>query len=87
MDDGPFSDEDGKLESTNGMKDGDEIIGRLQNKDGEDLGEVVVLNKNTNRVRIKLKEGLDLFIQNFTNILIQFIIFRRTFRQKKKAAM
>lgn len=35
------------------QKDDNEIIGHMQSKDGEDLGELVVMNKATNKIRLK----------------------------------
>lgn len=34
-------------------KDDNEIIGHMQSKDGEDLGQLVVMNKSTNKIRLK----------------------------------
>lgn len=51
-----LSDEETYSETKLTSKAGDEIIGHLQNKEGEDLGELVVVNRSTNKIRIKAKD-------------------------------
>lgn len=47
-----------ELKSAVASKDEDEVIGHLQTKEGEDLGELVILNKNSNRMLIKARGGI-----------------------------
>ncbi|KAK5646668.1 hypothetical protein RI129_005132 [Pyrocoelia pectoralis] len=51
-----LSDDETHSEAKFTNKAGDEIIGHLQNKEGEDLGELVIVNRSTNKVRIKAKD-------------------------------
>lgn len=37
-----------------------EVIGHMQGKDGEDLGELVVVNKNTAKVKVKPKSAISM---------------------------
>ncbi|KAF5298443.1 hypothetical protein FQR65_LT01222 [Abscondita terminalis] len=55
-----FSEDENHLETENSNKGGDEVIGHLQSREGEDLGELVVVNRSTNKIRIKNKDDSDL---------------------------
>ncbi|XP_063903188.1 zinc finger protein 271-like isoform X2 [Zophobas morio] len=56
IDEESISDEDEVLESDNSAKV-EEVIGRLENENGEDLGQPVILNKNLHKARFKNKTG------------------------------
>lgn len=65
IDEDSLSENEIPLETVACPKGSDEIIGHLQSKEGEDLGELVIVNKNTNRLRIKTKEGSSKFPVNY----------------------
>lgn len=53
IDEDSLSEEEEKNIDEESVKDSNEIIGHMQSKDGEDLGELVVMNKSTSKIRIR----------------------------------
>lgn len=50
-----LSDSENKSDVTKGPSNFDEVIGHMQGRDGENLGELVVVSKTINKPRVKGK--------------------------------
>lgn len=50
-----LSDSETKSDTPKSVSDCDEVIGHMQSRDGENLGELVVVSKNLNKPRAKGK--------------------------------
>lgn len=57
IDEDSMSEGETKVVPPANVKQDNEIIGHMQDKDGEDLGELVVVNKVTNKIKVKSKTG------------------------------
>lgn len=57
IDEDSLSENEAAGEERNGTKPIDEVIGHMQSREGENLGELVIVNKNMNKVRTKTKTG------------------------------
>lgn len=53
--DDSMSEDDEVKDDADCHKDGDEVIGHMQSKDGENLGELIVPSKSINKLKIKNK--------------------------------
>ncbi|KAF5295437.1 hypothetical protein FQA39_LY13098 [Lamprigera yunnana] len=51
-----LSEDENHIEVEPNTQSNEEVIGHLQSKEGEDLGELVIVNKNTNKIRIQNKD-------------------------------
>lgn len=50
-----LSDSESKSDTVKNVSSFDEVIGHMQSRDGENLGELVVINKSLNKPKIKGK--------------------------------
>lgn len=85
IDEDSMSEEENTTPIDNEIKAENEVIGHMQSKDGEDLGELVVINKNTTKIKVKPKPGIcmKLFIKLLMHFHIFMIIIASTKKKRK----